>query len=219
MGHPRRTPLWSVLALAGAMLLAGGCQSTEYTYLDVAEPDVVADTAPADVSPADTPPADVAPPDVTCDPDAGPPSTTPSPAGGPCKADKDCFAKGKCFTTQVVNNMFDPQDEKPEIDVPNGMCTRLLCSGDADCGPGGKCFDATPLTGSAMKLCGWPCVDPCNCRWSEGYTCYFTGKADEVRICLPQGLVDIIDCGNGTCDSWPEQGYVETHDSCPRDCP
>jgi hypothetical protein len=93
-----------------------------------------------------------------------------------------------------------------------------MCGSNDQCGPGGVCFDATPLVGSSMKLCGWPCEVYSDCRWKEGYVCYFTGKADEVQVCLPTDLVALIDCGNGTCDSWPEQNYVETKDSCPRDC-
>jgi hypothetical protein len=207
MRTPRLRPLLLALAMLGAGLAAVGCQSTEFTYLDAAGPDTAADVAPSDATDDGT--AEV-----------GDVSHEPSPAGGPCKADKDCFEKGKCFTTQVVNQMFDPAGAEPDVEVPGGMCTRLMCSNDDACGPGGKCFDASPLTGgTAMKLCGWPCIDPGDCRWKEGYNCYFTGKTDEVQICLPQGLIDIIDCGNGVCDNLPEQNYVETHDTCPRDCP
>ncbi len=204
MENPRRHVLWPVFAIA--MMALGACQSTEFTYLDTAEPDLGVDTAPSDAPADDGVEADV--------------SVEPSPAGGPCKVDKDCFEKGKCFTTAVINKMFDPADAEPDIEVPGGMCTRLMCSKDEDCSTGGRCFDATPLTGgTAMKLCGWPCVDPGDCRWKEGYTCFYTGKVDEIQVCLPQGLVDIIDCGNGICDNLPEQNYVETHDTCPRDCP
>ncbi len=199
----RRNPLWTALALGGAWLLAGACQSTEFSYLDVGASDEVVDTAPADV------------PGDGVEVDAGPLLSN---AGGPCELDNDCFDKGKCFTTTVVNKMFDPSDAEPDANVPGGMCTRLMCGSNDQCGPGGVCFDATPLVGSSMKLCGWPCEVYSDCRWKEGYVCYFTGKADEVQVCLPTDLVALIDCGNGTCDSWPEQNYVETKDSCPRDC-
>ena len=60
-----------------------------------------------------------------------------------------------------------------------------MCGSHEQCGDGGKCFDASALAGSALKLCGWPCEDYSDCRWRENYLCYYTGKPDEIKVCLP----------------------------------
>lgn len=200
MANSHRSPLGPVFALGCALLVATACQSTEFTYLDVAEPDVADDVAPGD---------------TTGEVDAGPAQSL---SGGPCEVNKDCFTGGTCFSTEFLNKMLDPGDASPDVPIPGGMCSKLACGSHEQCGEGGKCFDASALAGNALTLCGWPCETYGDCRWREGYLCYYTGKPDEIKVCLPTELVAIIECGNGTCDSYPEKNYVETKDSCPRDC-
>ena len=50
MANSRPNPFWSALALGCALLMAGACQSTEFTYLDVASPDAADDVAPGDTA-------------------------------------------------------------------------------------------------------------------------------------------------------------------------
>jgi len=201
MANPRRSLLEPAFALGCALLVATACQSTEFTYLDIAEPDTASDVGPTDVVPADG--------DASAD--AGP---TQSLAGGPCAVDGDCFTGGKCFSTDVVKGLLGADKVGDDFEIPNGMCTKFPCAKDDQCGAGGKCVDASALVGMALKLCGWPCEDYSDCRWKEGFVCYYTGQADEIKLCLPTDLVAIIPCGNGTCDPLDN----ETAATCPRDC-
>ena len=72
--------------------------------------------------------------DTDADADAGADVAEAALAGRPCEVDADCGEPGwQCANRQLLDNFGVSQD----INLPGGMCTRLLCSSDEDGGEGG----------------------------------------------------------------------------------
>jgi len=128
--------------------------------------------------------------------------------GMACVEDQECKT-GLCLTKEFLEGMG-----LTDVDVPAGMCSMLLCSGDADCGPSGLCFDASGLTGGmAIRICLYLCDEMADCRWQEGYSCYHStveqeeGEPLELAACLPDNLVVAIECDDGHCETQDPPGH------------
>ncbi|MFT6395364.1 MAG: hypothetical protein ACJAYU_000106 [Bradymonadia bacterium] len=120
-------------------------------------------------------------------------------AGRPCEVDADCGEPGwQCANRQLLDNF----GVGPEIDLPGGMCTRLLCTSNEDCGEGGTCFDASAL-GAPVQICFASCERLTDCRWEENYGCFPLSTFDEELeggACLSASLEVAILCDDGTCE-------------------
>lgn len=141
-------------------------------------------------------------------------------AGGVCAEHDDCAGELECFTKEYLIAEIGALVDWT-YDIPGGMCSKLFCNvaeptGD-ECGDGGFCFDVGPLfdAGFPAGLCLQYCEDSFDCRWQEGYLCYYTGREGE-RACLPTDLILEIPCGDGVCGG--EMAPSETAETCPRDC-
>lgn len=179
------------LLLAAAALVLFGCTSEVVDHYP--RPDTAADAADA------TDATDVGE-DIVADvaPDAGEEGW----AGLPCETDDDCGgAPRQCVTRQLLDNF----GVGPEIDVPGGMCSRLLCTSDDDCGPGGMCFDASFL-GAPIQICLAQCGDIADCRWQEGWDCMpLTTVVEDATpedggACVSDSIQVAIVCDDGHCD-------------------
>ncbi len=121
-----------------------------------------------------------------------------------------------CFSLEGIVKSFNPQSDWADM-VPGGMCSKFMCNVNkseldgAECGPGAYCFNVEPLLGAPVGLCVKHCDEYEDCRYDEGYVCYFTGVEGQ-RACLPAKMMADITCGDGKCDA------PETKDTCPRDC-
>lgn len=131
--------------------------------------------------------------------------------GGPCTKDEECIT-GQCFTSKYISEILGQ-----ELEIPGGMCSKLLCEPD-ECGPGGKCIDASAIADAPIQLCLQTCEDSSTCRYSGGYGCFDTGIKDDqqkpVFACLPATLVVAIKCGDGVCDNNERADPT----LCPEDC-
>lgn len=200
--------LFCVLLMT-VLIGALGCK-TEISYIECEEADVAEDLGVEDVGTPDG---------VT---DVLPEKNRPT--GMQCEENSQCKT-GQCFCgEEVTPDCFDlggtavglGVESWPYI-ITNGMCSALFCSAsDPDfCGPGAFCFDVGPLfnAGMTIGLCLKQCEEYNDCRYKEGYLCYYTG-VDGQRVCLPDNLVKDIPCGDGVCDTV----NGETPENCPRDC-
>lgn len=143
------------------------------------------------------------------------------PAGAACTKNDECGTT-QCFCGETVTeDCFDLKATAEGLGatwnyvLTGGMCSKLFCNpAKADaCGDGGFCFDVAPLFQASMTigLCLANCEEYDDCRYQEGYVCYFTGVEGQ-RACLPDNLVKDIPCGDGAC------ALGETESVCPRDC-
>lgn len=220
MEMENRMKRWEFLVIVG-VVLGAGCQKTETSTMDCAAwyasldatqdlgPEVAAEIA-SEVA------TDAAVPDVEADL-----VVSKLPAGAACVENSQC-ATTQCFCgEEITDKCFDlkgtAQGMGANFDyvLTGGMCSKLFCDpkkADA-CGAGGFCFDVGPLFQSSMTigLCLAYCDEYDDCRFEEGYVCYFTGVEGQ-RACLPYDLVKDIPCGDGTC------AVGETLSVCPRDC-
>ena len=178
------------------------CKSNcpEPTPVDtVVEPDVAEDTMVGD---------------GTDDVPAGP-----APVGEACEDDEGCAGELQCFTKEFLVETAGGFGMEWTYDIPGAMCSLLMCQFSPEfCGDEGFCFDVAPLFGEEsmeIGLCLKKCVDSFDCRWQEGYLCYYTGVEGE-RACLPTDLIAEIPCGDGVCGG--ENAPTETAETCPRDC-
>ena len=174
--------------LTGLLLLAlaaGGCESTEMSWMDcpgISAPEIVADTgAPAETT------------ESTSIPEGW--------VGGACTEDAEC-TPGVCVTKEFLEG-FGLEIEN--LEITNGMCSALFCADDDNCGPGGMCYDTQPFSGEPIKICLKMCKDLADCRWEESYSCFVENPEDEFGACLPDSLVVAIVCDDGHCDEEVEQ--------------
>jgi HipA-like protein len=91
--------------------------------------------------------------------------------GRPCGLDSDCQAAepaAACMNESLLEGFGVPDT----IDVPGGLCVRLLCTIDAECGVNGACVDASFLgaIGSA-GICVRTCDTAADCRRGDAYGC------------------------------------------------
>ncbi len=137
--------------------------------------------------------------DTDADADAGADVAEAALAGRPCEVDADCGEPGwQCANRQLLDNFGVSQD----INLPGGMCTRLLCSSDEDCGEGGTCFDASAL-GAPVQICFASCERLTDCRWEENYGCFPLSEFDEELeggACLSASLEVAVLCDDGSCE-------------------
>ena len=220
---------WTTVFLCSGVLLTGllglACSEVELTPLACADTSGGADVQDVTPDGVDDTGTEIA------KPDGG--GIGQAVAGGPgsaCASNADCdnmgAATGLCMTTALLGIAVHNAGGAV---VTNGMCVAYDLSGqgaacdptgdpEAVCGPGGYCFDAATLFGGEAgkeTLCGHPCGIDAHCRADEDYGCYYTGKVIEVRVCLPNDLIDnVIPCGNDKC----EPIELEDAQTCPRDC-
>jgi len=170
-------------------------------------------------APEDTAGADAADDGRGGDDVRGDAAAGPAAVGGACETDGGCAGSLQCFTREFLEETAAGFGVTWEYDIPGGMCSLLMCQFSPDlCGDGGFCFDVAPLFGeesTEIGLCLKHCADSFDCRWQEGYLCYYTGVEGE-RACLPAGLIAEIPCGDGVCGG--EAARTETAETCPRDC-
>lgn len=181
--------VYMVLALASVAL--AGCKSEDIEYWPEPEyPDAGADVA-LDVSGEDTGEEDL------------------QWAGRACESDSECreFASG---TQCVDRSTLDGFGVNDEIQLPGGMCSKLLCQSDDDCGPDGTCFDAAAL-GAPVDICLASCEDIRDCRWQEGWDCVplsLVSEGAEGGACVSDSLQVAILCDDGSCEE-PAEGSGE----------
>jgi hypothetical protein len=198
------------IALVAIALLLVACYSAETGQLECPTPDTaVEDTAKPDVV------TDIA----EFDGELREIHDGPGSAGAACEANGDCdgIPEGAlCLTPTFASMMFDVT-----VEIPGNMCTKIGCDAVIDpegsCGEGGHCVGVSMVTGNPADtdtLCVHPCDADGHCRLSEDFHCYTTGVPDQIKACLPQGIIDLIPCGNGKC----EENESETAETCPRDC-
>ncbi len=172
------------LLLVGLVALAlgsGSCQSTVSTYLDCS--------------------CCLGTDDTGATPDFG--VAVEPIVGQACEANDECELE-TCLNKEFLAG-FGVENEL--IDIPNGMCSKLLCTDDESCGPNGICFDSEPFSGATIKICLLSCDEMVDCRWQEGYSCYSSPadpddpEAGFIQACLPDSLIVAIECDDGHCDS------------------
>ena len=126
-------------------------------------------------------------------------TAAPTLAGRACETDADCDETGwQCANRTLLDNF----GVGPEINLPGGMCTRLLCTSDDDCGDGGTCFDASAL-GAPVQICFASCERLTDCRWEENYGCFPLSHFDEEAeggACVSASLEVAILCDDGSCE-------------------
>lgn len=204
----------TIMILGAGILLSVGCTSTKTSILACGDWLASLDAAP-EVE------ADVVAPDVTSDVNSDESSGFPLATGSACTSDDQCFTK-QCFCgEEVTPACFDLKKTAEGMGatwnyvLTGGMCSKLLCNPKKPeaCGDGAFCFDVGPLFQASMVigLCLASCQEYDDCRYQEGYVCYFTGLEGQ-RACLPDNIVKEIPCGNDICET------VEKTDTCPRDC-
>ncbi len=209
----------TLLIFAAAFAVAS-CTKTETWEWDCGAWFAEQDAAKEDTDPsADS----VVDPDNTT-PDVGTEKTL---TGLACTQDSECYTgscfcgpnnptKTNCFSMEETVKGFNPESDWEDM-IPGGMCAKFMCNpkkselNGAECGPGAYCFDVTPLFGAPLGLCFRYCDDYDDCRYEEGYVCYYTGVEGQ-RACLPAKMIPDIPCGDGKCDA------TEKADTCPRDC-
>lgn len=144
-----------------------------------------------------------------------------SPTGSACTRSDECQT-GECFCEEAsadgctdVVGAVEGMGAAWTYVFPGGMCSQLSCDPAASdsCGNGNICLSLSPLlkAEAPVGVCVKSCQEYFDCRYDEGFVCYYTGVEGQ-RACLPADLVADIPCGNGTCDE------DETADTCPRDC-
>lgn len=177
--------LFVILGLAGFTLV--GCKSEDIDYWpepDAGEADVV------DASDVTTDGSGDASPDTGEDPQW---------AGLACETNQDCgTAPRQCVNRQTLDGFGVNED----IELPGGMCSRLLCTSDDDCGPNGTCFDASAL-GAPVQICLAQCEDIRDCRWEEGWDCIpmnLVTEGAEGGACVSDSLHVAILCDDGSCE-------------------
>ena len=180
----------SILALV--MMLAA-CEYESVGYYPDAEITIGKEVVTAD---------DAAP--STSESDAGPDDDASTVAGdeaplltGPgCTQDDEC-ASETCLTTDLLASLG-----ATGIDIPGGLCSKLLCEGDSDCGPRATCIDGAPFGASGFQVCLPTCDGLMDCRWQEAWGC-IAPLADqpELSVCLPDNIIVAVECEEaGTCE-------------------
>ncbi len=124
-------------------------------------------------------------------------------AGRACETDDDCGEAGwQCANRALLDNF----GVGPDINLPGGMCTRLLCTSDEDCGVGGTCFDASAL-GAPVQICFASCERLTDCRWEENWGCFPLSELEEGAeggACVSASLEVAILCDDGSCEEGAE---------------
>ena len=121
-------------------------------------------------------------------------------AGLPCEENLDCGpAPRQCITRETLDGFGVNED----IQLPGGMCSRLLCQTDEDCGTNGTCFDASALGAPGIRICLATCEEIIDCRWEEGWDCIpmsLVQEGAEGGACVSDSLHVAIICDDGHCD-------------------
>ena len=116
--------------------------------------------------------------------------------GDPCTGKADC-ATNYCLTTKDLSETLG----KP-VDVPDGYCSKLLCSADSECsGSTGKCYDIEAYFGQPAKACFAACETAADCR--DGYRCSNGSGGPSAalpgKVCLPPGLLCFLKIPDASC--------------------
>lgn len=116
-----------------------------------------------------------------------------APVGAPCEDGTEC-ATSFCLTTETLTSLLEKTEP---LEVPDGYCTKLMCSANADCGKTGKCLDLQGFDITAVA-CFVSCdpTDEKACR--TGYTCFEDPRIKDVEnntgfsVCIPTSLVGLL---------------------------
>jgi hypothetical protein len=134
--------------------------------------------------------------------------------GAACDDPAACLS-GECLTKEYMEATAAAAGQEWPWEIPGGMCSLLMCNlaPEGVCGEGAICFDVGQglEAGMPVGICLNYCDEYSDCRFQEGYVCYFTG-VDGQRACLPSAIVADISCGDGQCEA------PEGPATCPRDC-
>lgn len=116
--------------------------------------------------------------------------------GPGCAEDGDCES-GTCLTTELLESLG-----ATGIEIPGGLCSKLLCEGDSDCGPLATCIDGAPFGASGFQVCLQTCEGLIDCRWQEDWGCIAPlDEEPELSVCLPDNIIVAVECeAAGTCE-------------------
>lgn len=176
----------STLAILAALT---GCQSEIVGYYPDSEMTIgkdVATSADANAGPTD---------DAASAPD-GAADEAPLLTGPACDEDDDC-ASETCITNAFLESLG-----ATGIDIPGGLCSKLLCSSDEDCGPQATCIDGAPFGADGFQLCLSTCEALMDCRWEESWGCIAPLiDSPDLSVCLPDNIIVSLECEQtGTCE-------------------
>jgi len=125
------------------------------------------------------------------DPDPDPDPGSEGAIGDACATNTDC-THGMCMNDDLLRSIgMDTEG----MTIPNGMCIKLPCNSDAECGSNGTCVDASVLVGSTpggidMRACLRACEENADCRWEEGYVCYYAELDGVPPVCVPGSFLE-----------------------------
>lgn len=196
---------WLVVAVAALALF--GCKSEDVDFYPPPDSgDAVDDVGVADGDAGEDTSGDGGEPDASGDggEDAGEQQW----AGLPCETDGDCGGAGRQCITRAF---LDTLGVNPEIQIPGGMCSKLLCTGNDACGPNGLCFDASAL-GAPIQICLAACQEIVDCRWENDWDCMPLTVVDaeatpeDGGACVSDSLQVAIICDDGHCEEGSGEG-------------
>jgi len=99
-----------------------------------------------------------------------------------------CYESNQCGDGGMDRTWYCPRDIAG-LAVTGGYCTKGCSPGrPADCPVGTRCIAPTSLP---VGLCLATCTVDHDCRWREGYYCYYPPEAAE-GLCAPLGFSDSI---------------------------
>ena len=116
--------------------------------------------------------------------------------GPGCTSDDDCESE-TCITNAFLESLGTTG-----IDIPGGLCSKLLCGSDADCGPKAACIDGAPFEADGFQICLPTCDGLMDCRWEEAWGCVAPlSDTPELSVCLPDNIIVALECEQtGTCE-------------------
>jgi hypothetical protein len=133
-----------------------------------------------------------------------------NPSGGVCKANTDCAGR-QCLTDET----FTVLAGKP-AEIKGGYCSLFNCPrGEAEgiCGKGGYCADLQQYLESSFSACMKTCTQNSDCRESDNQVCSdgsgngFVPFPNNVKVCLPVGLLCLLEIPHPSCP--PTDGGVK----------
>jgi len=182
----------NALGTLAILAMLTGCQSETVGYYPDSEMTIGKDVASSgDTASGNEGPTD----DATGTPDGGA-DEAPLLTGPACAADDEC-ASETCITTEFLESLG-----ATGIDIPGGLCSKLLCSSDEDCGPQATCIDGGPFGADGFQICLSTCEALMDCRWDESWGCIAPlSDSPELSVCLPDNVIVSLECEqSGTCE-------------------
>ncbi len=183
-----------VLSILVALAMLTACEYESVGYYPDADMSIGKEVVEAPPSDASAPNADAGP---EGEDDAGGQAPEEQLLTGPaCNEDSDC-ASESCITTALLEDLG-----ASGIEIPGGLCSRLLCESDGDCGPKATCIDGAPFGAGGFQICLSTCEGLMDCRWGEGWGCITPiAEQPELSVCLPDNVIVALECEqSGTCE-------------------